>query len=97
MTLVAGGGSVEVLSVSNQSTGFCPEPESWPAVEAALRRAGLARPGGFSPACVFRRCVRCGGLNLVKGGLFECAVCEAALPEEYNVQPDDSGGESDAR
>src|SRR5262245_46362762 len=31
----------EVAEVSNQSTGFCPEPESWPVVAAALDRAGL--------------------------------------------------------
>jgi hypothetical protein len=97
MTFVAGNGSVEVLSVSNQSTGYCPEPGSWPEVESALRRARLTLPEGFSPACVFRRCVRCEGINLVKGGVFECAVCEAALPEAYNVQPADSGGECDAR
>jgi hypothetical protein len=28
--------TVEVVDVSNQSTGFCPEPESWPAVAATL-------------------------------------------------------------
>lgn len=97
MTLVARPGCVEVLSVSNQSTGYCPEPESWPSVESAMRRALLAPPDGFSPACVFRRCVRCEAINLVKCAEFECAVCEAALPETYNVQPTDSGGECDAR
>src|SRR5262245_39581494 len=29
-------GTVEVAAVSNQSTGYCPEPESWPAVATAL-------------------------------------------------------------
>src|SRR5262245_52318542 len=33
--------AAEVAEVSNQSTGFCPEPESWPVVAAALDRAGL--------------------------------------------------------
>jgi hypothetical protein len=80
MTLAAKGEHVAVLSVSNQSTGFCPEPESWPAVEEALRRASFAPPFGFSPACVFRRCAQCGGVNLVKGGVFGCDVCEAELP-----------------
>src|SRR5262245_46459520 len=27
-----GGEDVEIVEVSNQSTGYCPEPESWPAV-----------------------------------------------------------------
>src|SRR5947209_2641867 len=30
------GDKVEVAEVSNQSTGYCPEPESWPSVAAAL-------------------------------------------------------------
>jgi len=42
--------------VSNQSTGYCPDPDSWPAVAAALDRAGIARPDGFTHALVFRRC-----------------------------------------
>jgi hypothetical protein len=85
MTFALDGG-VEVVEVSNQSTGYCPEPESWPAVAEALARAGLAAPGGFALACVFRRCEACGGKNLVKGGLFECGVCGAELPATYNVQ-----------
>src|SRR5688572_23433490 len=28
-----------VVEVSNQSTGYCPEPESWPAVARALEAA----------------------------------------------------------
>jgi hypothetical protein len=77
---------VEAVEVSNQSTGYCPEPESWPAVAEALARAGLRGPGGFAPSCTFRRCGSCGGVNLVKGGVFECGVCGADLPAAYNVQ-----------
>jgi hypothetical protein len=33
---------VEVTDVSNQSTGYCPEPSSWPGVAAALDRIGSA-------------------------------------------------------
>lgn len=91
LCVVARGDGVEVARVSNQSTGYCPEPESWPAVEAALRQAGLTPPAGFDPLCVFRRCVACGGLNLVKGGVFECATCGAELPGTYNVAPVGSG------
>jgi hypothetical protein len=86
ITLALAGAAVEVVAVSNQSTGFCPEPESWPEVEGALRGAGLAPPEGFSPACVFRRCVRCGSISLVKDEVFECGVCEAELPGAYNCQ-----------
>jgi hypothetical protein len=92
MTFVSDMEAVEVVAVSNQSTGYCPEPESWPEVEAALQRANLPPPKGFSPACVFRRCVRCQAINLVKGGVFECAVCDGELPKEYNCQ--NEGGRS---
>src|SRR5262249_19276802 len=71
---------VVVVEVSNQSVGYCPEPQSWPAVADALSRAGLMPPDGFTLACVFRRCVRCFGLNVVKGGAFECEICSAELP-----------------
>jgi len=77
---------VEAVEVSNQSTGYCPEPESWPAVAEALARAGLLGPGGFAPSCNFRRCEKCGSINLIKGGVLECGVCAAELPAAYNVQ-----------
>ena len=82
---------VEVVEVSNQSVGYCPEPESWPAVAEALSRAGLRGPNGFALACAFRRCEACGSMNLVKGGVFECGECEAELPPAYNVQAFDVG------
>lgn len=76
--------SVEVIYVTNQSTGFCPEPESWPSVEAALDAAGIPHPGAFSVEMIFRRCPKCGTTNIVKDGCFECAVCRAELPSEWN-------------
>jgi hypothetical protein len=86
MTFVLEGGQAVVAAVSNQSTGYCPEPESWPAVEAALRRAGLEAPAGFAFEYVFRRCVGCGGICLVKADVFTCAVCGTELPAGYNCQ-----------
>ncbi len=80
------GGTVEVPAVSNQSTGYCPEPESWSAVAEALAAAGLESPAGFDPLCVFRRCPACGSINVVKGGAFECGVCGSELPADYNCQ-----------
>ncbi len=74
----------EVREASNQSTGFCPEPESWPALAAALDRAGIPHPGRFTLAVVFRRCPRCGERNVVKDGWFICGVCGADLPAEWN-------------
>jgi hypothetical protein len=91
----AGGGEVlsageitavrgRVTDVSNQSTGYCPEPESWPAVADALDRAGIAHPGCFTFEVVFRRCTKCGERNLVKDSWFSCAICGNDLPLAWN-------------
>jgi hypothetical protein len=88
MTFTISPSGVSVSWVTNQSTGYCPEPDSWPAVAAALARAGIAAPESFSQGFVFRRCPRCGSINLIKEGIFDCAVCAAPFPEEWNL---DSG------
>jgi hypothetical protein len=75
---------VEVAEASNQSTGFCPEPESWPVVAAALDRIGVPHPGRFTTEVVFRRCAKCGERNVVKDGSFVCGVCGAGLPAGWN-------------
>jgi hypothetical protein len=77
-------GGVEVAEITNLSTGFCPEPESWEAVRDALDRIGVRHPGQFTSCFVFRRCPGCGGRNVVKEGVFECAVCGSELPPEWN-------------
>jgi hypothetical protein len=79
-------GQVEVVEASNQSTGYCPEPESWSDVGQALARAGLRGPSRFTLECVFRRCGQCGSITLIKNELFRCGICNAALPQEYNIQ-----------
>jgi hypothetical protein len=78
------GGRIEVVEASNQSTGFCPESESWPAVAAALDRIGVPHPGRFTTEVVFRRCEKCGERNIVKDGWFACGMCGAELPPEWN-------------
>jgi hypothetical protein len=80
------GAPLQVASASNQSTGFCPEPESWPAVSTALSAAGFAAPAGFDPAYHFRRCSSCRNITLVKNAVFECGICGVPLPTEYNLQ-----------
>jgi hypothetical protein len=75
---------VEVVEVSNQSTGFCPEPKSWPVLAAALDRIGVRHPGRFTLQVVFRRCEKCGERNVVRDGWFVCEVCGADLPVEWN-------------
>ncbi|MEM6956456.1 MAG: hypothetical protein AAF645_12245, partial [Myxococcota bacterium] len=73
-----------ILEVSNQSTGFCPEPSCWAALASALDAANIERPEGWTAAFEFRRCDACGTRNLVKDEYFECASCGAALSERWN-------------
>ena len=70
--------AVEVISITNQSTGYCPQPESWPAVAEALDRAAIDHPGEFTSAFLFRRCA-CGQINIIKDGVYECGVCGGEL------------------
>ena len=73
-----------VLEITNQSTGFCPEPESWPAVAEALDGIGLDHPNGFTTNIVFRRCTNCGERNIVKDMWYFCEVCGQELPIQWN-------------
>jgi hypothetical protein len=76
-----------VSEVSNQSTGYCPDPSSWSAVASALDRAGLARPGGFTSEFVFRRCSDCRESSVVKDEDLVCCMCGSDLSREWNVDP----------
>jgi hypothetical protein len=80
------GEIIAVEEVTNLSTGYCPEPESWPVVAEALDRLGVARPGRFTAEFIFRRCPGCGERNVVKDGWFVCAVCGGELPVEWNFE-----------
>ncbi|MBY8878018.1 hypothetical protein K7862_10295 [Streptomyces sp. PLK6-54] len=85
MAFTREAGRWAVAEVSNQSTGYCPDGTSWPAVADALRRAGVEAPDGFTHAVVFRRCPACAQLNLVREDDFVCVFCEADLPARWNV------------
>lgn len=52
---------------------------------AALDRAGLRHPGGFTQPIVFRGCTTCFAINIVRDDDFACAVCGDALPSEWNL------------
>ncbi|QDT44115.1 hypothetical protein Pan241w_42210 [Gimesia alba] len=73
-----------IENITNQSTGYCPEPESWHAVQSALNHIGIEHPEYFEPAFHFRRCTHCGQTNLIKDNWFVCAVCENELPKDWN-------------
>ncbi|GAA2915557.1 hypothetical protein Acy02nite_84890 [Actinoplanes cyaneus] len=73
-----------VLEVTNQSTGYCPDPDCWPAVRESLDRLGIAHPGDFTAKVVFRCCPSCGERNIVRDGDFTCALCDSELPARWN-------------
>ncbi len=76
--------NVEVVEITNQSTGYCPEPESWTIVQQALTRAKIPHPKGFTFEFIFRRCEKCYAKNVVKEGWFDCGVCGAELSQDWN-------------
>jgi len=77
-------GTAFVEAVSNQSTGYCPDPDCWPAVSTALQKMALTPPPTFTDAYTFRRCPSCDQRNLVKDDWWVCGVCDADLPRSWN-------------
>lgn len=71
--------------VSNQSTGYCPEPESWISVATALDRLGVEHSDKFTRQVTFRRCIECSQINVVKDGWFVCELCGENLPHQWNL------------
>jgi hypothetical protein len=78
------GDAAVVEEVTNLSTGFCPEPGTWPVVGDALDRLGIVHPGRFTTEVIFRLCLGCGQRNVVKDGWFACQVCGSQLPRVWN-------------
>ncbi|WP_217131151.1 hypothetical protein [Streptomyces sp. AC558_RSS880] len=76
-----------VSTVSNQSTGYCPDIGSWSAVARALDDVGIERPSSFTHEVVFRRCPDCQEHNIVREDDFVCVFCGSDLPETWNVDP----------
>jgi hypothetical protein len=86
MTFFLTGSQIEVTYVTNQSTGYCPEPTSWPAVAKALDKLGISHPNQFSYEFIFRRCMRCQTINIIKDEWYVCAVCGSELSRFWNFQ-----------
>jgi hypothetical protein len=84
MTFIIQNQKVRVSEITNQSTGYCPEPETWDIVAATLDKIDIARPAGYTTTFIFRRCSMCETINIVKEGIFECGVCETALSRDWN-------------
>ncbi len=81
------GDDIEVVETSNLSTGYCPESSSYEALDRALTAAGFDSFGPYSYPFEFRRCSGCGGIQVIKDDVFECASCGDDLPETWNVSP----------
>ncbi|MFC7590276.1 hypothetical protein ACFQYP_46225 [Nonomuraea antimicrobica] len=92
----ADGGWV-VGEISNHSTGYCPDTSSWTAVARALARVGLRCPSGFTYEVVFRRCLACQEVSIVREDDFVCVFCGNDLPARWNVDPVDLPGDSRQR
>ncbi len=75
---------IYVSDISNQSTGYCPKPTSWEIVEIVLNKLQIEHPKYFTRAFEFRYCEHCQTRNLIKEGVYECAVCNADLDIEWN-------------
>jgi hypothetical protein len=71
--------------VSNQSTGYCPDLDSWQAVARALEAVGIGHPGRFTHEVVFRRCERRRECSVVREDDFVCVFCGSDLPLAWNV------------
>lgn len=78
------GAAGDVDEISNQSTGFCPEPNSWSSVASALDAIPVGRPDDFTTRLVFRLCPACSERNIVKDAWFICDLCGADLHEDWN-------------
>lgn len=85
ITFLKRGKEMEVVEISNQSTGYCPRPASWPALQKALAAIGMAYPEGFTQTYEFRYCSRCESINLIKEQVFICSVCDTALSLAWNL------------
>ncbi|MBK9449392.1 MAG: hypothetical protein IPN95_08240 [Bacteroidetes bacterium] len=84
ITFSLDGENIEVIGITNQSTGYCPKVDSWSIVHKVLDAMVIQHPDYFTYAFEFRRCDDCGNTNLVKDGDFTCAICEASLDEAWN-------------
>ena len=85
ITFIAQGNYISVVSVTNQSTGYCPEPESWQAVQPILTSIFADVPENFTVAFIFRCCPQCDTINIIKEDIWECAFCNGELPMVRNL------------
>ena len=78
---------MNVTEISNQSTGYCPDLDSWHAVTAALRRAGLRHPSGFTQPIILRGYTNCFAINIVREDDVACGVRWARAGRSRSYRP----------
>ena len=76
---------ISVSEITNQSTGYCPEPKSWEYVEMALNKIDIESPNYFTRAFEFRYCEHCQNKNLIKEDIYECTFCGSELDRTWNI------------
>lgn len=74
----------ELVFISNNSSGYCPDVTCFPEVARALLAAGSVAPAEFTVSVLFRRCEACGQRCVVKDSFYFCDVCDAPLGLEWN-------------
>ena len=74
---------LSITEATNQSTGYCPEPDCWTALLATLVPLGLPHPSTWTRAYTFRRCPACDSRCLIKDDHWHCA-CGTRLPTHWN-------------
>jgi hypothetical protein len=84
ITFERNASQIHVTEVTNQSTGYCPEPSCWVVVARVLACLSIPHPSHFTSAFEFRRCDQCGATNLIKDNVFECIVCNSPLSHAWN-------------
>ncbi|WP_338767234.1 hypothetical protein WAF17_05420 [Bernardetia sp. ABR2-2B] len=82
--LIEGKDKISISEISNQSTGYCPKPESWKFVNEVLSKLEIEYPNYFTVDFDFRFCTNCQTINLIKEHIFECQVCGNDLDSEWN-------------
>ena len=75
---------LEIIAISNQSTGYCPEPASWNSVAIALKDTKIPYPDDFTAKYTFRKCDKCGQKNIIKDEWYFCAVCDEPISKTWN-------------
>ena len=78
--------TAQIEATTNQSTGYCPQPESYEAVKSAIEATGIEHPPSFTTEFVFRLCNHCNTINILKDDWFYCGVCDRELDEFWNFE-----------